>query len=71
MGDIDPVEFGKLVGNVEALSVSLKEMQTNMKDMTDRMNTGKGLVLGMLIASSAIGGTVGAFSHKLLESWVK
>jgi hypothetical protein len=65
--DIDPVQFGKLIGSVEALTKAVNDLTSDVIILKEKLNTGRGVAIGLLIASAGIGGTVGAFAHKLLE----
>lgn len=64
---IDPVEFGKLLGSMEHLTSAISTLTTKVETLEERLNTGKGFVLGLTIAAAGIGGGVGAFAHKILE----
>lgn len=64
---IDPVEFGKLLSSMNHLTSSITTLTAKVETLEDRLNTGKGMVLGLAIASAGIGGSVGAFAHKIMD----
>lgn len=66
---IDPVEFGKLVTGVEALSrevhkltAQVNALDAKVDELSDLRNKGVGLVFGLMLS----GGAVGAW---LTEAW--
>lgn len=68
MADIDPVEFGKLVGSMEHLTNSINTLTLKVEILEGKLNTGRGFVLGLVLAAAGIGGGVGAFAHRLFET---
>ena len=61
MENIDPVEYGKLLGKVDALSEKVECMESDLKELLALANKGKGgFWMGMMMAS-AIGGVVAWF----------
>lgn len=64
---IDPVEFGKLLGSMEHLTASITTLTTKVAALEERLNTGKGVVFGLTLAAAGVGGSVGAFAHKVFE----
>lgn len=64
---IDPVEFGKLVGSMEHLTTAISTLTTKVETLEEKLNTGRGFVLGLTIAAAGIGGGVGAFAHRLFD----
>lgn len=67
MNDIDPVEFGKLMGSMEHLTASINTLTAKVETLEERLNTGKGVVVGLTLAAAGVGGSVGAFAHKIFE----
>lgn len=68
MGDqIDPVEFGKLLGSMEHLAGSITSLTEKVEALEARLNTGRGMAMGVMFAAAGIGGGVGAFAHKILD----
>jgi len=65
--ELDKVQFGRLIESVERLTASVGKLTNDIENINARMNTGKGLAVGLIVASAGIGGSVGAFAHKILE----
>lgn len=65
---VDPVEFGKLLGSMEHLTNSINTLTSKVETLEERLNTGKGVVFGLTIAAAGVGGSVGAFAHRILEN---
>lgn len=56
--EIDPVEYGRLLASVDKLTKSVEILSGQVQDITNRLNTGKGAVLGMMMAAGGIGASV-------------
>ncbi len=63
-GEIDPIEFGKLVQAVETLTVATREIKTDLDDLKATFTGGKGLVAGLMVAA----GGIGAGAKHLIEN---
>ena len=58
MADIDPVKFGLLIGQVNALEVQVCDLQKDVKSLLELANKSKGgFWMGMAIASG-VGGCI-------------
>lgn len=67
MESIDPVEYGKLLGKVDALSAKVESMDTDIKELLALANKSKGgFWMGMTIAS-----LVGGFVAWITQHWIK
>jgi len=55
MNEIDPQEFGRLVGAVETLVAQVSHMSREIDEIRSAMSTGKGIVAGLVIAAGGIG----------------
>ena len=65
MGNIDPVEYGKLTAQVENLTCKVESMEIDIKELLALANKSKGgFWMGMTIASIA-----GGFLTWLLTYW--
>ena len=65
MGNIDPVEYGKLIAQVENLTCKVESMESDIKELLALANKSKGgFWMGMTIASIA-----GGFLTWLLTYW--
>jgi hypothetical protein len=65
MENIDPVEYGKLIAQVENLTCKVESMETDIKELLALANKSKGgFWMGMTIASIA-----GGFLTWLLTYW--
>lgn len=65
---IDPVQFGELIGSVTALNKSVRDLTVDVISLKEKLNTGRGFALGMMVTVAAMGGAAGAFAHKILEN---
>ena len=64
------VNIGKLMAQVESLTTAMETVETELKVINQRYDTGKGLAFGLVIASASVGGVVGHFSSKLLGAFL-
>lgn len=56
MENIDPVEYGKLLGKVDALSIKVESMDSDIKELLALANKSKGgFWMGMAVASAVSG----------------
>ena len=55
MNDIDPQEFGRLVGAVESLVKQVEHMSKEIAEIRNAMSTGRGIVAGLVLAAGGIG----------------
>lgn len=52
-GQIDPYKYGKLVAQVESMEKKIDKLESNMEELLELANRGRGgLWAGMMIASS-------------------
>jgi len=65
--EMNPVEFGKLISSVDHLTTAVTSLTEKVAGLEARLNTGRGFAIGLGIAIAGIGGSVGAFAHKILE----
>ena len=64
MSDLDPVQFGQLIGRVGALESQVSDLQADVKSLLELANKSKGgFWLGMAIASAAGGMVTWVASH--------
>jgi hypothetical protein len=54
-GEIDQIQFGKLIQSVDTLTVRVGELNTKVESLTDQMSGGKGVVAGLILAAGGIG----------------
>ena len=52
--DIDPVEIGKLIQQVEFLTIQVQENNRRLKDLENHLERTRGMGLGILLASVGI-----------------
>jgi hypothetical protein len=65
MSEIDPVQFGNLVGQVTALQAKVDSMETKIDDLLGMANRGKGaLWLGMSLGG-VLAGALGALAEAI------
>ena len=55
---IDPIEYGRLLESVETLTVSVNKLSGEVQVITERLNTGKGVIFGLMIAAGGLGAGV-------------
>lgn len=64
MESIDPVQYGKLIAQVESLTTKVESMDSDIKELLALANKGKGgFWMGMTIASMAGGVITWIASH--------
>jgi len=64
MENIDPVQYGRLIAQVENLTTKVDSMDTDIKELLALANKGRGgFWMGMTIASMLGGGLTWALSH--------
>lgn len=67
MENIDPVQYGKLIAQVESLTSKVESMDADIKELLALANKGKGgFWMGMTIASS-----LGAIAAWIASHWVR
>jgi len=67
MENIDPIQYGKLIAQVESLTTKVESMDSDIKELLALANKGKGgFWMGMTIASS-----VGAVAAWIASHWAK
>jgi hypothetical protein len=52
--DIDPIEIGKLIQQVEFLTIQVQENNRRLKDLEKHLERTRGMGLGILLASVGI-----------------
>ena len=64
MEHIDPIQYGRLIAQVENLTTKVESMDTDIKELLALANKGRGgFWMGMTIASMLGGGLTWALSH--------
>ena len=64
MEDIDPVQYGRLIAQVENLTTKVESMDTDIKELLALANKGRGgFWMGMTIASMLGGALAWALGH--------
>jgi|GEM_PF-1254742 hypothetical protein len=64
MENIDPIQYGRLIAQVENLTTKVESMDTDIKELLALANKGRGgFWMGMTIASMLGGGLTWALSH--------
>lgn len=64
MSDIDPVQFGKLINAVDNLERCVETLSDQVDTLNQQMTSGKGIIMGLSIASAGIGaGVTKALEH--------
>ena len=64
MEHIDPIQYGRLIAQVENLTAKVESMDTDIKELLALANKGRGgFWMGMTIASMLGGGLTWALSH--------
>lgn len=55
---IDLIEYGKLLAAVSSLTESCEALTIKVDSINERLNTGKGVIFGMMIAAGGLGAGV-------------
>jgi hypothetical protein len=64
MENIDPIQYGRLIAQVENLTTKVESMDTDIKELLALANKGRGgFWMGMTIASMLGGGLTWALGH--------
>jgi hypothetical protein len=64
MENIDPIQYGRLIAQVENLTTKVESMDTDIKELLALANKGRGgFWMGMTIASALGGGLTWALGH--------
>lgn len=63
--DIDPVEYGKLIRAVEQMETEMAAMKSDIKELLELANKGKGGFWAGMAMASAISAAIGWF----ISSW--
>ena len=64
--DIDPVEIGKLIQQVEFLTIQVQENNNRLKDLERHLERTRGMGLGILLATVGIS----AGGASILTKWL-
>lgn len=65
MATIDPVEFGRLLADMEAMKTSMRKMETQMDNMTALVNQGRGVFWLAVIVGGTVSSIATFFVHKM------
>ena len=60
-------DVGGLISSVIHLTTAVETLTTKVEMLEGRLNTGKGIILGLMISAAAIGGSIGAFFSKITK----
>ncbi|MBU6232304.1 hypothetical protein KGP36_06755 [Patescibacteria group bacterium] len=71
MRRIDDQQLGQLMAKVEILIENQRTMQTKMEEMQGKLNTGRGWLIGVVMAAGALGAGTGHLIQRGLEAMVK
>ena len=66
--NIDPVEFGKLIADMESMKSSMKKMETQMEAMMALVNQGRGVFWIAVIIGGAVSSLATFFVTKM--QWI-
>jgi|TARA_B100000315_G_scaffold210553_1_gene206880 hypothetical protein len=64
--DIDPIEIGKLIQQVEFLTIQVQENNRRLKDLEKHLERTRGMGLGILLATVGIS----AGGASILTKWL-
>lgn len=65
--NIDLIEYGKLLAAVSSLTESCEALTIKVDSITERLNTGKGVIFGMMLAAGGLGAGVTDVLSRLFE----
>lgn len=64
MSEIDPIQFGQLINQVENLNNTVKNLTVEVDDLKQTISGGRGLAIGLFMAAGGIGaGLTKALDH--------
>ena len=66
--ELNDVAFGRLLEGQDSMKRQMDVLTTKVEMIETRLNTGKGFATGAAIGLASLGGSVGAFVHKMLEN---
>ncbi len=67
MSEINPVEFGKLVGAVQILTIEVAALRLEVKLLQTQLTGGKGILAGLTIAAGGIGAGASHLMEKIFK----
>lgn len=74
MKEIDPVQFGEMLAEMRALTkevqelkIEVEELNTEVQSFVDLRNSGKGILIGLMITGGTLGATVSHFWEKFFK----
>lgn len=66
MSEIDPIQFGQLIAQVENLNETVKKLTVEVDDLKTTISGGRGVAIGLFMAAGGIGaGVTKALEHFL------
>jgi len=65
MATIDPVEFGRLLADMEQMKASMKKMEAQMDTITALVNQGRGVFWLAVIVGGTVSSIAAFFVHKM------
>ena len=68
MPGIDPIEFGKLIADMESMKSSMKKMETQMESIIALVNEGRGVFWIAVIIGGAVSSLATFFLTKM--QWI-
>jgi hypothetical protein len=58
MNEIDPIQFGQLINQVENLNNTVKKLTEEVDDLKQTISGGRGLAIGLFMAAGGIGAAI-------------
>jgi hypothetical protein len=55
MSEIDPIQFGQLINQVENLNKTVHNLTVEVDDLKQTISGGRGLAIGLFMAAGGIG----------------
>lgn len=64
MSEIDPIQFGQLINQVENLNKTVHKLTEEVDDLKNTISGGRGLAVGLFMAAGGVGaGVTKALEH--------
>lgn len=74
MAEIDPVQFGEMLAEMRALTKQVQDLKLEVEGLNaevqsfvDLRNSGKGILIGLMITGGTVGATVSHFWEKIFK----
>jgi len=67
MSEVDKILFGKLIEEVHQLTETQNALVVKVDCIEKKLQTGRGIVIGLFLAAGAVGSTAGVFANNFIK----